>query len=183
MASMLILRNAGGFERWRRAVVDKSIQLLTDNLLETEDENAPDPSLELVRPIIPNENASTKDIALWEARERQFVMIHDRTQQLLDFMVQLIEPTLYERVITTYYLQKSSPTSLYRAVKKTLSPSSKSAETDLQNRIENIEQSSKTTNIDVWLNSWIQAENIAKSCKYSSANDIIDRFHASLGRR
>ena len=118
-----------------------------------------------------------------EARERQFILVHDRAQQLLEYMVQKIEPTLYERIVTTNIVFIKTPTSLFRAVKKTLNPSSKSAEIDLQTRLIKLERSSKTTDLDVWLNSWIQVENIAKSNKYTWASEIIDRFHAAIGRR
>lgn len=98
-------------------------------------------------------------------------------------MVQTLEPTLYERVITTNRTTKCTPTWLYRAVKKTLNPSSKSAETDLQTRLSRLENSAKTTDIDIWLNSWIQVEFIAKASSYTWAGEIIDKFHAALGRR
>ncbi|KAI0992767.1 hypothetical protein K3495_g15418, partial [Podosphaera aphanis] len=104
-------------------------------------------------------------------------------QQLLDYMVSLLEPTLYERVVSTNDFKSRTPTLLYRAVKRTLNPSSKSAEMDLQTRLTKLERTAKTTDIDIWLNSWIQIENIANSSKYSWASEIIDRFHAALGHR
>ena len=183
MNSSFPLKNAGGFEQWRRAITERAAQLLTDHLLETEDDTAPDPSLRIQRPECLKDDANTQQIALWEARERQYIVIHNRVQQLLEYMTQTLEPTLYERVITTNNLSKRTPTLLYRAVKTTLNPSSKSAEIDLQTKLTRLEQTSKTTDIDVWLNSWIQIENIAKDCKYTWASDIIDRFHPALGRR
>ncbi|KAI1006134.1 hypothetical protein K3495_g2082 [Podosphaera aphanis] len=56
-------------------------------------------------------------------------------------------------------------------------------ETDLKTRLAKLERSAKTTDIDIWLNIWIQIENIAKNCNYNWASEIIDRFHASLGHR
>lgn len=98
-------------------------------------------------------------------------------------MVQTLEPTLYERVVTANVETKRTPTWLYRAVKNTLNPSSKSAEVESQTRLSRLELSTKTTDIEIWLNSWIQIENIAKASNYTWAGEIIDRFHASLGRR
>ncbi|KAI1003677.1 hypothetical protein K3495_g4529 [Podosphaera aphanis] len=183
MSLTFLLKNAGGFEQWRRTVTERATQLLTENLLETENDNAADPSLSIERPTVLGDNATTQEIALWEARERQYIIVHTRIQQLLEYMVQTLEPTLYERVITTYTSRRRTPTSLYRAVKKTLNPSSKSAETDLKTRPAKLERSAKTTDIDIWLNNWIQIENIAKNCNYNWASEIIDRFHASLGHR
>lgn len=142
MNSNFQLKNAGGFDRWRRAITEKAALLLTEDLLETENDEVEDPYSN-IRSHLPSDNATTQEIALWEARERQFILIHNRTQQLLEYMVQLIEPTLYERVVTTNYLKRRTPTMLYRAVKKTLGPSSKSAETELHVRIDKLENSTK----------------------------------------
>ncbi|KAI0996185.1 hypothetical protein K3495_g11994 [Podosphaera aphanis] len=152
MSLTFLLKNAGGFEQWRRTVTERAAQLLTEDLLETENDNAADPSLSIERPTVLGYNATTQEIALWEARERQYIIVHTRIQQLLEYM-------------------------------KTLNPSSKSAETDLKTRLAKLERSAKTTDIDIWLNSWIQIENIAKNCNYNWASEIIDRFHASLGHR
>ncbi|RKF54371.1 hypothetical protein OnM2_098039 [Erysiphe neolycopersici] len=92
--SLLLLKSARGFERWRRAVYDKAVSAVV-----TQDDDAPDPILKINRPEMLNDNATTKDIALWAARERQFIVIHNRTQQRLEFMDQSIELSLYERVI------------------------------------------------------------------------------------
>ncbi|KAI0993272.1 hypothetical protein K3495_g14912 [Podosphaera aphanis] len=132
MSSTFPLKNAGGFERWRRAIKERASQLLTDDLLEVDKDDAPDPSLEINRPTPLKDEATTQDIALWEARERQFILIHTRVRQLLEYMVNSLEPTLYERVVSTNHFKNRTPTFLYRAVKRTLNPSSKSAETDLQ---------------------------------------------------
>lgn len=35
MSSLSLLKNAGGFEQWRRAVTERAEQLLTDDLPET----------------------------------------------------------------------------------------------------------------------------------------------------
>lgn len=156
---------------------------MTDDLIETEDDEASDTCLQIERPRFLNDDATTQQIALWEARERQFILTHNRTQQLLEYMTRILEPTLYERVLSMNSTNKRTPTWLYRAVKRTLIPSSKSAEIELQNKLSRLEKSAKTTDIDVWLNSWIQIENIAKSNKYTWACDIIDRFHAAIGRR
>ena len=53
----------------------------------------------------------------------------------------------------------------------------------MQAKLEKLERTSKTSDIDIWLNSWIQLESIAKTSKYSWSGDVIDRFHAALGRR
>ena len=113
MSSSFMLKNAGGFEQWRRAVIERAAQLLTDDLLETVNDEAPDPSLQIKRPKCLKDDATTQEIALWEARERQFIVIHNRTQQLIEYMVQILEPTLYDRVITTNELIKRTPTLLY----------------------------------------------------------------------
>ena len=183
MSMIFVLKNAGGFEQWKRAIIERASQLLTDDLLETETDQSPDPFLKIQRPACLKDNASTQEIALWEARERQYILIHNRMQQLLEYMTQILEPSLYERVVTTCNLIKRTPTLLFRAVKRTLSPSTKSAETDLKTRLANLENTAKTSDIDVWLNSWIQLETIAKSSKYSWAGDIIDHFHGALGHR
>ena len=113
---------------------------MTDDLLETEDDTALDPSLQIRRPECLKDDANTQQIALWEARERQYIVIHNRIQQPLEYMTQTLEPTLYERVITTNNLSKRTPTLLYRAVKTKLNPSSKSAEIDLQTKLTRLEQ-------------------------------------------
>lgn len=40
-----------------------------------------------------------------------------------------------------------------------------------------------TTDINVWLNSLIQVESMAKVYNYTWADETIDRFHAALGHR
>lgn len=134
MSSTIILKNAGGFDKWERAVVVRAAQLLSEDILETENDNYPDPSLEVKRLKVLRYNATTQDIAVWEARESQYVVIHSRIQLLLEFMAQTMEPTLYERVLLFGYLEHRTPTGLYRAVKKTLQLSSKSSEIELQKR-------------------------------------------------
>ena len=58
--SSIILKNAGGFERWRRAIIERAAQLLTDDLIETENDNAPDPFSKIIRPSILRDDATTK---------------------------------------------------------------------------------------------------------------------------
>ena len=78
-----------------------------------------------------------------EARERQFLLIHNRMQQLLEYMVQTLELTLYERIITTTEFIRRTPTLIYRAVKRTLNPSSKSTEMELQTNLARLEYSAQ----------------------------------------
>ena len=181
--SSILLKNAGGFERWRHAIIERAAQLLTDDLIETENDDAPDPFSKIIRPSILKDDATTQNIALWEARERQYIVVHNRIQQILDYMVQTIEPSLYDRVLISNDFKKRTPTLLYRAIKSTLAPSSKSAETDLPAKIEGVERTAKTIDIDVWLNSWIQVETFAKTNRHSWSSEVIDRFHAALGKR
>ena len=183
MENQILLRNAGGFERWKNAIIEKAAILLTEDLIDTENDDSPDPCDNIVRPRMLKDNATTQDIALWEARERQYIMVHSRLHQLLGYMVQTVEPNLYERVISSNNFKKRTPTLLYRAIKKALNPSSKSAEVELQTRMAQLEQTAKTSDIDIWLNSWIQIENIAKLHKYTWANEVIDRFHAAISHR
>lgn len=98
-------------------------------------------------------------------------------------MAQTVEQNLYERVMSSNNFKRRTPTLSYRAIKKALNPSSKSAEVELQTRMARLEQTAKTSDIDIWLNSWIQIENIAKLHKYSWANEVIDRFHAAISHR
>ncbi|KHJ34929.1 hypothetical protein EV44_g3771 [Erysiphe necator] len=110
-------------------------------------------------------------------------MIHNRVQQLLDYMIQTIEPTLYERVIIANPMKKRTPTILYRAVKNVLKSFKNSAEIDLKTKLDRLERSSKTVNLDIWLNSWIQLEETAKVSNFTWADEVIDRFHAALSHR
>ena len=54
---------------------------------------------------------------------------------------------------------------------------------ELQTNLAKLEHSAKTTDIDIWLSSWIKIESIAKASNYTWASQIIDHFHAAAGCR
>lgn len=58
MENQILLRNAGGFERWRNAVNDKAAILITDHFIETEDDKSPDPCDDIIRPQMLQDNAT-----------------------------------------------------------------------------------------------------------------------------